>query len=69
MGESSTAARITPDELSADGAVPSTGTRTGPAAAGAATVICSAWTRSASVSRPWAVDRMTMPSTMAPAPM
>ena len=47
--------------------LPVTGTRAG--AAGAVAVTGSAWTRSASVSRPRAVDKMAMPSTMAPAAM
>jgi hypothetical protein len=53
MGELSTAAKITPLVASGDVAAPT----------------CSAWTRSASVSRLRAVDKMAMPATIAPAAM
>ena len=67
LGEPSTAARIMPAAFSGAIVFPVTGTRAG--AAGAVAVTGSAWTRSASVSRPRAVDKMAMPSTMAPAAM
>jgi hypothetical protein len=68
MGEVSTAARMTFPERDGDSALPATGTQVG-AAAGALSLTCSAWTRSASASGRCAVDRITMPTVMAPVAM
>jgi hypothetical protein len=71
MGELSMAARMTPAAPSGTAAPPATGIKAGAAGpvADADAATSSAWTRSASVSRPRAVDKMTMPSTRAPAAM